>query len=466
MVWPAESLSTRHETKNNKLSKKVLFLFYLNRVLSSWGDRTWQFAVGIYLIKLLPGSFFLQGIQGIGTSVAIILFTPIIGRWIERANRLTEGRVLISLTNGSAFISSTCVALYFLRDHFSANIAKIITQVCPLGLLIFSISAKLWSTSYTIALEKDWTIALATEGNELSNVNAMLRRIDLFCKIISPFTVGVFMTYAEIVTAIFLAAWNVFCALIVVIILKCIYYTGPNTIRMPKIQSDEDEKNEKKEKKFFDLHAFKIYAKQFFIPGLSYSLINYMTVLGLDSIAVGYLITEGVEASTVGTFSLISAVVGMLGTFCFPKMVEKLKLRKTGLIAYLLVIIPLTLCLAIFITPPIFLETKIFGIKLNIMLFLLGLIISRFGMWIADLTINQLIQTETSEPAVVGGVQTSLNKVMNLAKFFLVTAMPKVSTYWILVLISYAASCISVLFFAFFALRRKHKPGDVNTNVL
>ncbi|RWS31651.1 solute carrier family 40 member 1-like protein [Leptotrombidium deliense] len=462
MVWPSESLSTRNESKTgNVLTKKVLCLFYLNRIISSWGDRTWQFAVGIYLIKLLPGSFLLAGIQGILTSLAIIIFTPMIGCWIERANRLTEGRVLISLTNGSAFISATCVALYFLRENLGANAEQIISAVCPWGLLIFSVLSKLWSNAYTIALEKDWTIALAGESNQLSSVNAMLRRIDLFCKIVSPFTVGVFMTYAELITSFFLAGWNVVCAILVFIILKTIYYTGPKTMRFPKLE----EGNKKEAKKFFDLHAYKIYAKQFFVPGLSYSIINYLTVLGLDSIAVGYLITEGVTESTVGTFSLVSAMVGMLGTFCFPKMVEKLDLKKTGLIAYLLVIIPLALTLAVFVTPPVFTETKILGIKLNILLFLLGLVISRFGMWIADLTICQLIQTQTSEPAVVGSVQTSLNKVMNLAKFFMVTAMPKVSTYWILVIVSYCASTSAVVLFAFFALR-KPKNENQNTNVL
>lgn len=41
---------------------KVGWMIYLNHSLSSWGDRMWDFAVGLYLVILHPDSLIVSGI--------------------------------------------------------------------------------------------------------------------------------------------------------------------------------------------------------------------------------------------------------------------------------------------------------------------------------------------------------------------------------------------------------------------
>jgi len=55
--------------------------------------------------------------------------------------------------------------------------------------------------------------------------------------------------------------------------------------------------------------------------------------------------------------------------------------------------------------------------------FLAGVVGARFGLWIADLSINQILLEEVSEDhrGKINGVQTGLNSFMNTLKYLLVS---------------------------------------------
>merc|ERR1712107_39227 len=62
----------------------------------------------------------------------------------------------------------------------------------------------------------------------------------------------------------------------------------------------------------------------------------------------------------------------------------------------------------------------------SVIVFLTGIILARFGLWIVDLTVNQLLQEKVEEEVrgVVNGVQESLNNSLDLAKCILVILLP------------------------------------------
>ncbi len=87
----------------------------------------WQFAIGLYFIKLLPGSFLLAAIHGIISSLIVFLAVPIIGLWIERTSRLKEIEISLFLQNGFVALGALCVAIFeielFDENVFEKNIA-------------------------------------------------------------------------------------------------------------------------------------------------------------------------------------------------------------------------------------------------------------------------------------------------------------------------------------------------------
>ena len=73
--------------------------------------------------------------------------------------------------------------------------------------------------------------------------------------------------------------------------------------------------------------------------------------------------------------------------------------------------------------------------------FLLGIILARFGLWIVDLTINQILQERVAEDkrGVVNGVQDSLNNSLDLLKCVLVIMLPNMETFALLIFLSFVS---------------------------
>ncbi|XP_060597405.1 solute carrier family 40 member 1-like [Ruditapes philippinarum] len=76
---------------------------------------------------------------------------------------------------------------------------------------------------------------------------------------------------------------------------------------------------------------------------------------------------------------------------------------------------------------------------ISVWLLLAGIIGARCGLWMADLTITQLFleHVKETERGIVNGVQTSLNKLMDMLKFIMVIAAPDPHVFGILILVSF-----------------------------
>ena len=73
--------------------------------------------------------------------------------------------------------------------------------------------------------------------------------------------------------------------------------------------------------------------------------------------------------------------------------------------------------------------------------FLLGIIQARFGLWIVDLTVNQILQERVAEEkrGVINGVQDSLNNSLDLLKCVLVIILPDMETFALLIFLSFVS---------------------------
>ena len=75
----------------------------------------------------------------------------------------------------------------------------------------------------------------------------------------------------------------------------------------------------------------------------------------------------------------------------------------------------------------------------------------------ADLTINQLLQENVpeGERGAIGGVQSALNRVMDLLKFVLVLILPRPETFGVLIILSVVFVFMGDCFFAFYSYRTR-----------
>lgn len=56
----------------------------------------------------------------------------------------------------------------------------------------------------------------------------------------------------------------------------------------------------------------------------------YMTVLGFDSITMGYAYSQGVPESLLGILLAVGAGIGLLGSVAFPTFVRYVGVERTG----------------------------------------------------------------------------------------------------------------------------------------
>merc|ERR1712141_605853 len=89
----------------------------------------------------------------------------------------------------------------------------------------------------------------------------------------------------------------------------------------------------------------------------------------------------------------------------------------------------------------------------SVTVFLLGIILARFGLWIVDLTVNQILQERVAEEkrGVINGVQDSLNNSLDLLKCVLVIILPDMETFALLIFLSFVSINIGWLMYALYS---------------
>merc|ERR1712156_1379883 len=165
----------------------------------------------------------------------------------------------------------------------------------------------------------------------------------------------------------------------------------------------------------------------------------YMTVLGFDNITYGYCLLQGVPHAVLGILVGVSAVVGVAGSLAYPPIRKRVGLERTGLLGMFLLVSCSSLALVSILLPGspmdlnVFFKSKTNSSMLvsppainqeytnttesesdaeskvlpendvapwllahcSVIVFLAGIILARFGLWIVDLTVIQLPAEET-----------------------------------------------------------------------
>ena len=109
-------LESKHENtdKINALNRKGMpWKMYVSRALSAWGDRIWDFGLGIFMNKLAPENLRLVAIQGFVVSLSVIIFGAAIGNWIDRNKRLFAAKLFLSIQNISVAIACAILVVNF-----------------------------------------------------------------------------------------------------------------------------------------------------------------------------------------------------------------------------------------------------------------------------------------------------------------------------------------------------------------
>ncbi|KAK3109153.1 hypothetical protein FSP39_024150 [Pinctada imbricata] len=276
--------------------------------------------------------------------------------------------------------------------------------------------------------------------------------------------------------------------------------------------------------------GWKIYRKyDVAYAGLSAAFL-FMTVLSFDSITVGFGYSQGLSAATLGQLRAGVAAAGIIGTIFYPRVRKCISTEYTGIASLAFQIISLTLCVASVFTPgsPFdlsstqdvdhirdFSSENLLNVTNNnysiaydilpnisedpsnvnmsdisvsiqnnsisknntdinfkddtsIWFLMSGIIASRIGLVMVTLAIQQLFleRVKEEERGIVGGVQSTLNWLLDMLKFVIVIFLPHPNQYGLLVIISFSFICMAFVLYVKFLCTSKTEPkSDIEIQI-
>jgi len=463
---------------------------YAAHTLSTWGDNMWWFAGGVFMLHLQDEDLRLTAIYGLVIAASVIIFGASLGKWIDRTRRLTAAKTFLVVQN-------TCVSLCaLLLSGFIGYKSEIDEEYHQVAIIIVSTLAivlasvgRLASSGVNIIIQKDWIVVIANnDTDKLARMNSILRTIELTTYMLAPAAGGfLFSVVGDIGTGIFIAAWNIASVCIEFLLLVLIYRKYPKLGAMKGTDDEEEhsdeeveEEGERKNAIRETIEGWKTYlAHPVRNAGLGLAFL-FMTVLGFDNITYGYCLLQGVPHFALGVLVGISALVGVLGSIAYPPIRKRVGIERTGLLGMFLLISTSSLAVISAFLPgsPMKLDylinkssyssnkTEFFEMPedgftfdefvtkySSVSVFLIGIILARFGLWIVDLTINQILQENVAENkrGVINGVQDSLNNSLDLFKCVLVIVLPDPETFALLIFFSFVSINIGWLLYALYS---------------
>merc|ERR1719239_1551692 len=467
-------------------------LVYFSHFLSSWGDRMWLFAVGLFLVIINPDSLQLTASYGLTLGLSLLLFGALLGDWVDHTPRLRAAQVTLVIQNLVIVACAVVLLLYLIyQDELLAELPWM--EFVSYGLIILlSATANLASKANTIAVERDWIVEICDRDEDrLATMTATMKAIDKTTQILAPILSGFIMTYAgSKIGAVFIGGWNLVSCGVEYYLLHKVFHTVP-ALRKKKDarRSDEHktgpETDEKKSscKMFSSLiiifRGWRTYmGYKVCLSGLALAFL-YMTVLGFDNVTIGYAKIQGLSESIISIFQACGGLFGIPGTLIYPRLRSRVGLSKSALMALIMLVLSLTPSLVSVWLPgskfDLFgsqtsenctttVETSDFNSsstsspqlvtsspqlvtsspscsteQVSVYVMLVGIVMARTGLWVADLSITQMFLETVleSERGVVNGVQTSLNQMMDMVKFVLVLILPFANQFGLLVILSY-----------------------------
>ncbi|KAK6032341.1 Ferroportin1 [Ostertagia ostertagi] len=439
--------------KENKTFLRSASALNVAFLISALGDRLWMFAIGLFLHQL--GGISWIAIHQLLDSLAKLILTPVLGSMLDKTNR-NRGMQAVLFVNNVA-ISLSALIFFFNLSETHRPASNWMKTLYLLFAILFGSVSRVASEAQKTAFTKDWIVVVIakTKGARLSTQNAAMTVIDQTSSFLTPLIAGVMLdSMSRSMCCLVIIGWNILSWSVEASMLLWIYRRIPALAH--RMRSDSTSKEPSCDDTPSPAAAYSAYFRQSSFRAAFGLALLYMTVLGFDNLALSYGASQGMSASTLGLFRSIGSLLGLLGALSYTAMERVLGLLWTGLIGLMLQNIFINLCsLSIVLPGSPFnatgyfssltttqwvdgVRSTIFGglntteslpplpfseLSPSILVFFFGITLARFGLWIADPSITQIMQETIPERErySVFGVQTSICEFFSVLKDVMIT---------------------------------------------
>ncbi|KAJ5869671.1 hypothetical protein N7455_004612 [Penicillium solitum] len=439
-------------------ARSVLTRLYISHTLSAWNSRMFEFGAVLFLASIFPGTLLYASIYALVRAFAAVALSSWLGAQVDRSDRLVAVRHSIVWQRVPVAVSCLCFVATVSMVSWAVTIALFVVQ----GLL--ACMEKLAATANTVAVERDWAIVISDSINvPRQDLNASMRRIDLFCKLLAP----VFISLIDSISTQY-AIWTVFTLntasmLVEYMAIAQVYQSVPalKKTQSPTTQADDinsettSEPHQNTSRKILNslpetLVPWKEYiASPVFLASFALSLL-YLTVLSFGATMTTYLLDTGFTSLQVSCMRIGAVAAEISGTWTAPMIMNRIGPIRSGLWFLNWQFVCVAGAAVAFVawdsSSRLVAGTLIAGVAL-----------SRVGLWGFDLSVQFLVQENIQEHARArfSATEMALQNVFEMLSFASTIAFPLPAQFGYPVMISSGAVAVAAVCFAAYVRKER-----------
>ncbi|ORY75747.1 Ferroporti-1 [Protomyces lactucae-debilis] len=440
--------------ESHHTSRHAMLYLYASHFLSTWLSRGFEFGAVLFLARSYPGSLLELSLYAIFRALSAIVCAPIVAKYIDRGDRLMVIRQSILWQRAS--VTASC--LFFWPLLHQASFSKWSPSWLLCGVILLAGVEKLASMACTISVERDWVIVIANDDStKLETINSQMRRIDLFCKLISPVAIALLEGASTKIAIIYIAGTNVIFAAIEYSLIKVTFQSFPRLADKVAVTDASSSRpiSDIASHNHLGIAWFRSWyqsckrnvvtyvSQDAFYPSLCLSAL-YLTSLSFGGQMVAFLLAMGFSGSLLALLRVGSTICELSATWLAPWLMARVGVIRAGL--WFLNGQVICLCMAIV---PLWIAPTSFT---ALLLFVCGVALSRVGLWGFDLSSQVFIQSHVHEAdrAAFSTTEWALQSIFELATFLITAALPDVHQFKISATISFCSVAIAASLYARF----------------
>ena len=394
---------------------------YVSHFISTWNSRGFEFGAVLFLATIYPATLLPLSIYALSRALAAIALAPSIGRYIDNGDRLSVIRV--SILGQRLAVALSCAG--FLGLLTLKNVMpKLVQQALFVVLIVLACVEKLCIILNTITVERDWVVVIAADSDGLlQSMNSQMRRIDLFCKLVSPLAIALLNGLSTKIAIIVTFILNITTMTAEYFLIAWVHRRTPALSAPRRYSAPRNSDHELSswytsiyQIKTSLLRVVKAYVQSpAFLPSLALSLL-YLTVLSFSGQMITYLFAikhPRLTSIHIGVLRTIATILEISATFIAPRLINRIGAVRAGIwsLAWQF------LCLTPGIVP-FWLDMKA-SASFSTYLFITSVILSRIGLWSFDLTAQLLVQNsvDASQCGSFSATESSLQNFFELCTF-------------------------------------------------
>ncbi|KAJ5160114.1 uncharacterized protein N7482_007118 [Penicillium canariense] len=440
--------------------RAVLTRLYVSHTLSAWNSRMFEFGAVLFLASIFPGTLLYASIYALLRAFSAVALSSWIGARVDKSDRLVALRHSIVWQRVPVAASCLCFVVLLNSADSSAMAFILFVVVCFLACL-----EKLAATANTVAVERDWTDnhCLHELICVILDLNASMRRLDLFCKLIAPIFISLVDSFSTPIAIWTVLGLNTVSIVVEYVAIAQVYRSVPALKRASAgatvhQHGTGDESGPSPPGAY---HSVSRYLQETLAPWQAYvqsrvflasfalSLL-YLTVLSFGATMVTYLLHSGFNSLEVSCMRIGSVAAELAGTWTAPLIMNRIGPIRSGL--WLLnwqfcCVAGAAVAFAFWDST----SRPVAGILI------VGVALSRIGLWGFDLSVQFLVQENAEEHARArfSATEMALQNFFEMLSFASTIVFSRPDQFEYPVLISAGAVAVAAACFAAYVRKER-----------